>query len=155
MTIISTTVGKKPLEKNEVALIVNEKLWNAVLGFNLKWQNDLSSSPRKTIQYHSNPSLCSNHQCQRSWSWIFYEDPQDFTELTPKKKCPFHHRELWCKSRKSRDTWSNRQIWPWSTKWSRAKANRILPREHTGQRTYPLPTIQDQTLYMGISRWSI
>ena len=35
------------------------------------------------------------------------------------------------KSRKSRDTWSNRQIWPWSTKRSRAKANRILPREHT------------------------
>ena len=26
-----------------------------------------------------------------------------------------------CKSRKSRDTWSNRQIWPWSTKRSRAK----------------------------------
>ena len=23
---------------------------------------------------------------------------------------------LECKSRKSRDTWSNRQIWPWSTK---------------------------------------
>ena len=26
------------------------------------------------------------------------------------------------KSRKSRKTWSNRQIWPWSTEWSRAKA---------------------------------
>ena len=26
---------------------------------------------------------------------------------------PFHHRRLECKSRKSRDTWSNRQIWPW------------------------------------------
>ena len=38
---------------------------------------------------------------------------------TPKKKCPFHHRGLECKSRKSRDTWSNRQICPWSTKWSR------------------------------------
>ena len=31
-------------------------------------------------------------------------------------------RGLECKSRKSRDTWNNRQIWPWSTKWSRAKA---------------------------------
>ena len=30
------------------------------------------------------------------------------------------------KSRKSRNTWSNRQIWPMSTKWSRAKANRVL-----------------------------
>ena len=25
----------------------------------------------------------------------------------------FHHRGLECKSRKSRDTWSNRQAWPW------------------------------------------
>ena len=38
-----------------------------------------------------------------------------------KETCPFHHRGLDCKSRKSRDTWSNRQIWSWSTKWSRAK----------------------------------
>ena len=25
-------------------------------------------------------------------------------------------RKLECKSRKSRDTWSNRHVWPWSTK---------------------------------------
>ena len=42
------------------------------------------------------------------------------------KRCPFHHRELKCKSRKSRDTRNNRKVWPWSTKWSRAKANRVL-----------------------------
>ena len=28
-----------------------------------------------------------------------------------------HHRGQECKRRKSRDTWSNRQVWPWSTKW--------------------------------------
>ena len=40
----------------------------------------------------------------------FYEDLQDLQELTPKKKrYPFHHRGLECKSRKSRDTWNNRQ----------------------------------------------
>ena len=33
--------------------------------------------------------------------------------------------------RKSKNTWSNRQIWPWSTEWSRAKANRVLPRERS------------------------
>ena len=43
------------------------------------------------------------------------------------KRCPFHYRGLECKSRRSRNTWSNRQIWPWSTEWSRAKANRVLP----------------------------
>ena len=44
-----------------------------------------------------------------------YDDLQDLLELTPKKRCPFHHRGLECKTRKSRDTWSNRQVWPWST----------------------------------------
>ena len=45
----------------------------------------------------------------------FYEDLQDLLELTPKKTCPFHYRGLECKSRKSRNTWSNRQICPWTT----------------------------------------
>ena len=53
----------------------------------------------------------------------FYENLQELLELTP-KKCAFHHRGLECKSRKSRDTWSNRQIWPWSKKWSKTKVNR-------------------------------
>ena len=47
------------------------------------------------------------------------------------KRCPFHYRGLEYKSSKSRDTWSNKQVWPWSTKWSRAKKN-LLAREHTG-----------------------
>ena len=45
----------------------------------------------------------------------FYDDLQHFLELTP-QKCPFHHRGLECKCRKSRDTQNNRQVWPWSTK---------------------------------------
>ena len=48
------------------------------------------------------------------------------------KRCPFHYRGLEWKSRMSRNTWSNRQIWSWSTEWSRAKANRVLPTERTG-----------------------
>ena len=62
----------------------------------------------------------------------FYEDLQDLLELTPKKRCPFHYRGLECKSRKSRNTWSNRKIWPWNTEWSRAKTNGVLPRKCTG-----------------------
>ena len=45
----------------------------------------------------------------------FQEDLQDLLEQTP-KKYNFLQRGLECKSRKSRDTWSKRQIWPWSTK---------------------------------------
>ena len=53
-----------------------------------------------------------------------------FRTNTPQKYL-FHYRGMECKSRKSRDTWSNRHIWPWSTKLNRSKANRVLPREHT------------------------
>ena len=59
-------------------------------------------------------------------------------------RCPFHYRGLECKSRKSRNTWSTRQIWPWSTEWSRAKANRVLPREHTGHSKHLLPYLADK-----------
>ena len=46
----------------------------------------------------------------------FYEDLQELLELThTHTKCPFHRGQE-CKSRKSRDSWSNRQVWPWSTK---------------------------------------
>ena len=50
----------------------------------------------------------------------------------PKVKCHFHYKGLESKSRKSRNTWNNRQILRWSTEWSRAKANGVLPRECTG-----------------------
>ena len=55
----------------------------------------------------------------------------------------------------SRNTWSNRQMWPWSTEWSRTKAHRILLREHTGHSKHPLPTTQEKTLHMDITRWPI
>ena len=77
------------------------------------------------------------------------------TNPKKKKKCPFYHRRLECKSRKLRDTWSNRQIWPWSTKWSWAKTNRVLPRECTGQSKHPLPTTQEMILHLDITRWLI
>ena len=70
------------------------------------------------------------------------------------KRCPFHYRGLECKSRKSRDTWCNRQIWPWSTEWSRAKAKRVLPRECISHTKHSLPTTQEKTLSMDISTWS-
>ena len=71
------------------------------------------------------------------------------------KKCLLHYKGLECKSRKSRDTWSNRQIRPMSTEWSRAKANRVFPRECTGHSKHPLPTTQEKTLHMDLTRWSI
>ena len=113
------------------------------------------SFSRPIIQYHSNPSLCPNQYCWRSWSWTLLRRPTRPSRTNTQKRCPLHHRAMKCKSRKSRDTWSNRQIWPWSTKWSRSKANRVLPRERTDHSKYPLPTTQEKALHMDINRRSI
>ena len=69
-------------------------------------------------------------------------------------RCPFHYRRLECKSRKSRDTCSNREIWSWSTKWIRSKANRVFPREHNDHSKHPLQATQGTTLHVDITRWS-
>ena len=44
--------------------------------------------------------------------WL--NEPTRPSRTNTKKRCPFHHRGLECKTRKSRDAWSNRQICPWS-----------------------------------------
>ena len=63
----------------------------------------------RVIQVYASTSNAEETEVE----WL-YEDIQDLLELTPKKRYPFHYRGLECKSRKSRNTWSNRQIWPWN-----------------------------------------
>ena len=107
--------GQESLRRNGVAIIVNNRVQNTVLGCNLK--NDRTIS----VRFQGKPfnirviQVCAptSNAEEAEFEW-FYEDLQDLLELTLKKRCPFHYRGLECKSRKSRNTWSNRQIWPWS-----------------------------------------
>ena len=112
---------QESLRRNGVALTVNKSPKCSTWVQSQKWQSDLRLFSRQTIQYHSNPSLCPNQWCWRSWSWMILWRPTTPSRTNTQKRCPFHHRGLECKSRKSRDTWSNRQVWPWSTERSRAK----------------------------------
>ena len=48
--------GQEFHSRNGVAIIVNKRTWNAVLGYDLKWEWSLFVS--KANQYHSNLSLC-------------------------------------------------------------------------------------------------
>ena len=152
MTIISTTVGRNPLKKWSSHHGQQKSPKCSTWVQSQKWQNDLCSFPRQTIHIMVIQVYALNSNAEEAEVEQFYEDLQDLLELTPKKRCPFHYRGLECKSRKSRNTWSNRQIWPWSTEWSRAKANRVLPRECTGNSKHPLPTTQEKTLHMDITR---
>ena len=112
MTIISTTVGKNPLEEMD-AIIVNKTVQNAVLGCNLK--NDrmmifvhFQGKPFNItiIQVYAPTSNAEEAEVER-----FYADlpTGPFRTNTP-KRCPFYYKGLECKSRKSRNMWSNRQM---------------------------------------------
>ena len=107
---------QESFRRNGVAIMVNTRVRNAVLGCNLK--NDRMISVRlqgklfniTVIQVYAPTSNAEEAEVEQ-----FYEDLQDPLELTP-KKCLFHYRGLECKSRKSRNTWSNKQVCPWNTK---------------------------------------
>ena len=106
--------GQESLRINGIAIILNKRVQNAVLGCNLK--NDRMIS----VHFQGKPfnimiiqvyALTSNtEEAEVEW---FYEDLQDLLERTPPKDVLFIIED-W-KYRKSRNTWSNRQIWPWST----------------------------------------
>ena len=49
--------GQESLRGIWVVLIVNKRIWNAVLGSSLKNDRMICLFPRQTIQYHSNPSM--------------------------------------------------------------------------------------------------
>ena len=109
------SIKEMEYRRNGIAIIMNKRVQNARLGCNLK--NDRMISVRfqgkqfniTVIQLYA---LTSNaEEAEVEW---FYEDLQDLLELTPKKDVHFI-RGLECKSRESRNTWSNRKIWPWST----------------------------------------
>ena len=51
---------QEPLRRNGVAIMVNKSLKCSPWMQSQKRQNDLCSSPRQTIQYHSYPNLCPN-----------------------------------------------------------------------------------------------
>ena len=52
--------GQESLQRNGVAIIVNKSPKCSTLMQSQKWQNDICSFPRQTIQYHSSPSLSCN-----------------------------------------------------------------------------------------------
>ena len=101
--------GQESLRRNGVAIMVNKRVRYAVHGCNLK--NNRMISVRfqgkpfniTVIQVYAPTSNAEEAEVER-----FHEDLQDLLELTPKKDVLFIIGD-W-----SRNTWSNRQIWPWN-----------------------------------------
>ena len=90
MTIVSTTVGKNSLKKNGVAIIVNKRVQNAVLGCNLIKDRMITvhfqGKPFNitVIQVYAPTSNAGEAEVEE-----FYEDVQDLLELTPPKDVVF------------------------------------------------------------------
>ena len=86
-TELNWTDGQESLRRNGVAITVNKKVWNAVLGRNLK--NDrrilvhFQGKPFNIIVIQVYVPTTNAEEAEVDW---FYEDLQDFLELTPKKK---------------------------------------------------------------------
>ena len=87
--------GRESLRRNGVALIVNERVRNAVLGCNLK--NDRMISVRyqgkpfdvTVIQVYAPTTDAEEAEIEQ-----FYEDLQPILELTPKKKMSFSSQKI-------------------------------------------------------------
>ena len=90
--------GQESLRRNGVAIAVNKRIQNAVLGCNLK-NNRMISVPFQgkpfnitVIQGYAPTS--NSEEAEVEW---FYEDLKDLLELTPQKRYPFHYMGLECK----------------------------------------------------------
>ena len=134
--------GQESLRRNGVAIIVNKRAWNAVLGCNLKkWQNDLCSFPRQTIQYHGDPSLCPTSNVEEAEVEWFYEDLQDLLELTPKKDVRFIIGD-WNAKVGSQETPGVTGKFGLGVQNEAEQRLRVLSRKFTGHSKHPLPTTQ-------------
>ena len=93
--------GQQSLRRNGVALTVNKRVQNAVLGCNLKNDRMISvHSQCKPFNIMAIEVYDPTTNAKEAEIEQFYEDLQDLLELiTKKKKSPFHHRGLECKSR--------------------------------------------------------
>ena len=142
--------GQESLRRNGVAITINRRVRNVVLGGNLKNNRMISVHSQgkpfniMIIQVHAPTSNAEEADLEQ-----FYEDLQDLLELTPKKDVLYI-------------------IWDWNAKVGSQETPEVtgkfdlgvneagqrlkdLPREHTGHSKHPLPTTQENTLHMDIT----
>ena len=152
MTIISTTVGRNPLEEVE-SPSWSTRVQNAVLGCNFKNDRMISicfqGKPFNIMVIQAYAPNSNAEETEVEW---FYEDLQDLLELIPKKDVLFFIGD-WNAKVGSQETSGV------TVKFGRGVQNEagqrliVLTRECTGHSKHPLPTTQEKTLHRDITRW--
>ena len=133
--------------------MVNKRVQNAVLGCNLK--NDRMISVRfqgkplniTVIQVYAPTSNAEEAEVER-----FYEDLQDLLELTTKKDVLFIIGD-WNAKVGSQETPGVKGKFGLGIR-NEAGQRLIAFCQETGHSKHPLPTTQEKTLHMDITRWS-
>ena len=146
--------GHESLRRNGVAIMVNKRVRNAVLGCSLK--NDRMISVRLqgkplniTVKVYAPTSNAEEAEVER-----FYEDLQYLLELTPQKDALFIIGDWNAKV-------GSQEIPGVMGKFGlgiRNEAGQSLiefcQKKCTGHSKHPLPTTQEKTLHMDVTRWS-
>ena len=106
--------GQESIRRNGVAIIVNKRVQNGVLGCNLK--NDRMFSFRfqgKTVNIMVIQAYALTSNAEEAEVEPFYENLQDLLEITHKKDVLFIRGD-WNAKVGSQETPGVFQIWPWN-----------------------------------------
>ena len=146
--------GQESLRRNGVALIVNKRIWNGLLRCNLKNNKKISVCFQGkwfniTVTQVYAPTINSK-EAEVEW---FYEDLLDFLELTPKKDVFFIIGD-WNAKVGSQEILGVIGKFGFGVQNDAGQRLTELCWEHTSHNKH-LPTTQEKTLHMDITRWSI
>ena len=101
------------------------------------------------VQFYAPTSNAEEAEVER-----FYEDLQDLLELLPQKEVLFIIGDGNAKVESQETPGVIGKFGLGVENEAGAQANRVLPRKFIGHNKHPLPTIQEKTLHMDITRWS-
>ena len=147
--------GQESLRRNGVALILNKRIWNAVLECNLK--NDRMISVRfqsklfniTVIQGYAPTTDAEEAEVQQ-----FYEELQDLLKRTPKRGVLFIIGH-WNAKVESQEIPGVTGKFGLGVQNEAGQRLTDFSQENTGHSKHPLPTTQKGNLHMDITRWSI
>ena len=147
---------QESLRRNGVAIMVNKRVRNTILGCNLKNDRMISvcfqGKPFHITVIQAYAPTRNTEEAEVEW---FYEDLQDLLELTPKKDVLFILGDWNAKVRSQETPGVTGTFGLEMQNEAGQRLIRVLQRKCTGHSKHPLPTTQEKTLHMDITGWSM
>ena len=117
-----------------------------------KQENDLYLFPRLSIQYQIIQVYAPTSNAEEAQVEWFYEDLKELLELTPKKDVLFIIED-WNAKVGSQEITGVTGKFGFGVQNEAGQRLTVLPGKRTGHSKHPLPTAQEKTLHMDITRW--